>query len=266
MTKAADRLNKARRALFAEDESRPCKRLFFDIETSPNIGFFWRPGFKLTIGHDNIIKERAIICISWKWAGAKLVSNLKWDKNQCDKKLLTHFIKILHEADEIVGHNGDQFDTKWIRGRALKHGLEMSPTFMSLDTLKISRRLFNINSHKLDYLADYLGIGRKKPTGFGLWRDITLNNDKKAMATMVDYCNHDVVLLEQVWDRLNQYTPAKTHVGLNIGECPECGSDQTHIRKHSITAGGTKKTQLQCKQCNKYFTVSTPRLLKLRGW
>jgi hypothetical protein len=37
------------------------KRLFFDIETSPNIGLFWSAGFKLNIAPENIIKERAII-------------------------------------------------------------------------------------------------------------------------------------------------------------------------------------------------------------
>ena len=45
------------------------KRLFFDIETSPNIGLFWTAGYKLNISPDSIIKERAIICICYKWAG-----------------------------------------------------------------------------------------------------------------------------------------------------------------------------------------------------
>jgi hypothetical protein len=41
------------------------KRLFYDIETSPNIGFFWSSSYKANIPHDNIIKERAVICICW---------------------------------------------------------------------------------------------------------------------------------------------------------------------------------------------------------
>lgn len=43
------------------------KRLFFDIETSPNIGYFWRTGYNLSITPDCIINERKIICISYKW-------------------------------------------------------------------------------------------------------------------------------------------------------------------------------------------------------
>ena len=43
------------------------KRLFFDIETAPNIGLFWEAGYKKTNNPDNIIKERVIICICYKW-------------------------------------------------------------------------------------------------------------------------------------------------------------------------------------------------------
>ena len=32
--------------------------LIYDIETSPNIGWFWRAGYKLNIQPENIIKER----------------------------------------------------------------------------------------------------------------------------------------------------------------------------------------------------------------
>ena len=61
------------------------KRLFFDIETSPNIGFFWQAGYKKNIDYSNIIKERAIICICYKWEGEKEVGYLHWDAKQCDK-------------------------------------------------------------------------------------------------------------------------------------------------------------------------------------
>ena len=76
------------------------KRLFFDIETSPNIGLFWSAGFKLNIAPENIIKERAIICICYKWQGQDKVYSLQWDSKQEDKKMLTEFIKIANECDE----------------------------------------------------------------------------------------------------------------------------------------------------------------------
>ena len=41
------------------------KRLFFDIETSPNIVFAWRIGYNLSLQTHDIIEERKIICISY---------------------------------------------------------------------------------------------------------------------------------------------------------------------------------------------------------
>ena len=86
------------------------KRLFFDIETSPNVGFFWQSGYKLNIPYTNIIKERAIICICYKWADEDKVYSLQWDKNQDDKTMLEKFMAVANEAHELVGHNGDRFD------------------------------------------------------------------------------------------------------------------------------------------------------------
>jgi len=71
------------------------KRLFFDIETSFNIGIFWRAGYNQSIRPDDIIHERAIICVCWKWEGEDKVYSLTWDKNQSDKNLLEEFIKVL---------------------------------------------------------------------------------------------------------------------------------------------------------------------------
>ena len=95
------------------------RRLFFDLESSPNIGLFWDAGYKKNIDYSNIIKERAIICICWKWEDDKEVQFVHWDKNQSDKSLLEKFIKIANQADELIAHNGDKFDLPWIRTRCL---------------------------------------------------------------------------------------------------------------------------------------------------
>jgi len=232
------------------------KRLIYDIETSPNIGFFWQPGYKLNIGYQNIIKERAIICISYKWEGKK-VQHLTWDKNQSDEKMLKEFCKLLIEADESIAHNGDQFDLKWIRGRAIKFGIELPPDILTVDTLKLARSKFRFNSNRLDYLAQYLDVGGKIDTGgFGLWKDIVLNKDKNALKKMVKYCDNDVIILEKVWQKLKPYVPAKTSVAPNRIKCPECKGDCT-ISKSRVLASGAKQTQLQCKGCGKYHTIPT---------
>ena len=236
------------------------KRLFFDIETSPNIGLFWSSGYRLTVSHENIIKERSIICICYKWADEKEVYSLTWDKNQNDKKLLQEFIKIVNEADELIGHNSDKFDLPWIRTRCLYHRIPVFPNYSTLDTLKNARSKFKFNSNKLDYIAKFLGVGEKIHTGYDLWKKIVLEKDKEALSQMVEYCKNDVTILEKVYKELSNYMPAKTHHGILQGQgkcsCPECGSTNMIFSKKRLTATGIPRIQLQCKNCGKYHTVS----------
>lgn len=234
------------------------RRLFFDLESAPNVGLFWEAGYKKNIGYENIIKERAIICICYKWEDEREVHSVHWDARQCDKRMLEHFVKIAAEADELVAHNGDKFDLAWIRTRCLFHGIHMFPNYTTVDTLKVSRSKFKFNSNKLDYIGKFLGIGKKIKTDFNLWKDILLNKDKVAMSKMIKYCIQDVILLEKVYKKLSTHIAHKTHFGVIFGQdrgsCPECGSDDLAVSKHRILASGTKKIQYNCKTCHKYHT------------
>ena len=230
------------------------KRLFFDIETSPNIGLFWECGYKLNIPHDNIVKERAIICIAWKWSGENKVHNEEWTMEQDDKAMLGLFAEVMNEADEIVGQNGDKFDIPWLRTRCLFHRIPMLPAYTTIDTLKIARYQFRFNSNRLDYLGQFLGEGKKIKTDFDLWKAVLLDNDRKALAKMVRYCRQDVRLLEKVWDRMNPYVKARSHDGRGL--CPECGSDNVTINKTRLTAMKHKRLCYQCQDCGKYHTVA----------
>ena len=238
----------------------PRKRLFFDIETSPNIGMFWSAGFKQRIDYENIIKERAIICICYKWGGEREVSYLTWDKKQNDKKMLQEFIKVANEADELIGHNGDKFDLAWIRTRCLFHNIPMFPDYVTIDTLKVSRAKFRFNSNRLNYIGKFLGVGQKIHTSYDLWKDIVLKNCTKSLDKMVKYCKQDVKLLEEVFERMSVHIKPKVHYGMAHGsskhDCINCGSDDMRVIKTRFTAAGTEKKQYQCNTCNKYSTYT----------
>ena len=249
------------------------KRLFFDIETSYNIGKFWRTGWNQTITPSQLIKERAVICVSYKWENDDKVYNLTWDKNQEDKKLLTEFTKILEIADEVIAHNGDRFDVKWLRTRCLIHRLPFPTYVKSLDTLKKVKSMFNFQSNKLDYIASVLGFGNKVPTGgMQLWDKIILEKDGKALEKMVNYCNHDVVLLQDVFGAIQPYIKPNTHVALHTGgekyDCPSCGGSDIVYKKSVITSKGTIQRQMECKECTNDYIVSNvifSKYLKNKG-
>ena len=134
----------------------------------------------------------------------------------------------------------------------------MFPTYQTIDTLKVSRSKFKFNSNKLNYIADYLGIGQKIKTEFGLWKSIVLENDKSAMEKMIKYCKKDVVLLQQVFEALRSHMDPKVHYGVifnqDRGSCPECGSDELEIIRRRTTATGLKKIQYKCKTCYTHHT------------
>lgn len=231
------------------------KRLFFDIETSPNIGLFWQPGHKVSIGYESIIKERAIICAAWKWEGEEAVHSITWNKKQDDKRVVQKLAELLTEADEVVSHNGDRFDIPWVRGRCLKFGIGLPPRLVSMDTCAIARSKLKLNSNRLDYIAQYLGLDGKLPTGYGLWKTVLLDNDRVALRKMEVYCQQDVRVLEQVWGRMKSLVAPKTRFHDGARVCPECGSHKMSVSKRRTTAAGHKTVQLVCGDCGKYVTM-----------
>ena len=248
---------------------QPVKRLFFDIETSPMIAFTWRIGWKLNIGPDNILQDWKVICISYKFEDENKVHNLRWDENQCDKKMLQDFIKIANTADELVAHNGDRFDIKKIRTRCIFHRIAMFPNYRTLDTLKKAKAGFVFNSNRLDYIAKFLGVGAKlKHEGFQMWVKC-MQGDKEALDSMVKYCDMDIVVLEDVFLVLQSYVRQNIHAGtLNEGrkcDCPACGSERTDYLKLNVTAAGTPKRLMKCEICKHAFEISNAAYRKYLG-
>jgi len=232
------------------------KILFLDIETSPNRVFSWGLG-KVYLRPENIIEERKIICISYKWAGEKKVTSINWGKNQNDKSLLQKISKVLLEADEIVAHNGDKFDLKWINGRLLYHNLSPLGPLTSSDTLKMSRKVFYLNSQKLNYLSQYMKLGKKAVTGgYSLWKNIVLNKCPKALKKMIKYCEQDVKLLEKVYNRIVKFSPnikRKSKFPKVHAICINCKSANL-IKYGTYTSKiGKKYQKFMCHDCGTGF-------------
>lgn len=240
------------------NNSSPIKRLYIDIETSPNVVYSWRVGYKINLDSENIVEERSIVCIAYKWEGEKTVRSLQWAKRGDDKKMLEQFVPILESADEVVAHYGDRFDLPWIRARAAFHNIPVSPFIKSIDTKAQSSRLFYFNANNLDYLGQYLGLGKKIETDFKLWKNVMAGSNA-ALKKMVAYCKHDVILLERVYQRLKNYHVAKTHAAVLQGgertSCVDCASTNTQRRGYRVTVAGTRSQIMSCSDCGRNFTV-----------
>lgn len=242
-------------------EKKDLKVLVYDIETSYNIVSTWRVGNKVSLPHYSIIKERQIICVSWKWVGEEEVYSLDWGyKTQDDKFLVETFIGALNEADVIVAHNGDNFDLKWLRTRALKHGLEMLPYYNQVDTLQLARKYFYLNSNKLDYISKFLGFEGKIHTEPELWDKVILEKSLDALCEMIEYCEEDVRQLEKVYLRLSTWDKPKQHAGVLLSgdklSSPISGSKKLELVKTTTTPAGTLKRIMRDQETKRLFEMT----------
>jgi hypothetical protein len=183
--------------------------------------------------------------------------------------MLIDFIQQANQADELIAHNGDRFDIKWIRTRCIFHRIPMFPQYKTLDTLKKAKNGFNFNSNKLDYIAQFLGVGAKvKHSGFDMWKNV-MKGDPDAMNEMVNYCEGDIILLEDVYFTMQNYIKTNTHNGVlnnNLKySCPSCGSEHSELIKNNVTAAGTIKRLMQCTDCDYNFEINNASyILKLK--
>lgn len=252
---------------YSSDDNKEAKILFFDIEVSYGVARAWRPGWKVNLSYNDFITHPKIICISYKWNHEDFVSTVRWDSNQDDKQLLEQFIPELNKADFVVAHNGDNFDLPWIKTRALYHNLDILPRYASVDTLKIARYKHRFPSNRLDAIGDYLGCGRKIKTEFNLWTRVIEDKCLNALEEMTAYCEQDVLLLEEVYNKLSHYELPATHVGVSNGEVKSTspyisGSANIELVKTITTKAGTIKRLMKCLDTNKYFEMSNQNYKK----
>jgi hypothetical protein len=238
------------------------KRLHLDIETCPNVGFFWSAGYKVDISYNQILEERRIITAALGWEHKSKIWDFTWDKNRDDERLIKDITGEMNEADEVVAHYGNGFDLPWIRTRAMFKGVVV-PLWKSVDTCAWAGNYFYLNSKKLDYLACELGIGKKIRTDYDLWKDATMGGDKEskeAVNKMIRYNRHDVYLLKPVHDILSLYCPLHTHAGVLEGgerwSCQRCGSEHVGVSHRLVSRVGVLSFQMHCKDCGKYYNIS----------
>jgi len=232
----------------------PRDTLTVDIETSPCIGYFWRPGHKISVPAENVIEPSRIICVGYKWSHEKQVRMLDWGDAQDDKPILEELNPVFDQAVLLVGQNHQRFDLRWIAARNAYHNLPpIDLTTPTADTLVLSRKHFEMPSHKLDFMAQYFGLGGKmEHEGFKLWTKV-MAGDPHALVKMKRYCRRDVALTEQYLIRILPYVSLmKTSISMLTGAgreaCPQCGAK--HVIKHGkfVSRAGSYQ-KWQCKEC-----------------
>ena len=239
------------------------KIMIYDIETSRVTAKVWWTG-KQYVGHKQLTEEPKIISISWKWLGEDKIHALTWDKNHCDKKMVTKFMKEYNSADMVIGQNNDRFDNRWINARAMKHGLHFNTFVKSFDIMKQTKRLFRLPSYSMDYITKFLNVENKQThEGIHMWdmiQDGNKKQQKEYLQKMVDYNVGDIVSTEAMYVKLRKYMNHKVHFGVLDGKpkysSPSDGTLDVKLLRVSSTPAGTLQYIMQSNTDNTQYKIS----------
>lgn len=216
-----------------------------DIETAPIEAYTWGT-YDQNIGLDMIKKDWSILSWAAKWQGDSHIMQL--DVNETtEKSMLKSMWNQLDKADVIVTQNGKKFDEKKLNARFIAHGMTPPSSYRHIDTLKLAKKYFAFTSNKLEFLAKFLKtkhqkLKHKNFPGFELWEEC-LKGNKAAWREMRKYNKYDVIVLEEVYDKLIIWDP-----GFRTPDKCTCGSTNYKKIGFALLANG-KYQRYRCKEC-----------------
>jgi len=214
----------------------------------------WR-AWKQNIQPSHIVQEGEVICWAAKWLDK---NEIMWGSKFHNPNYIKGLHELIDEADILVAHNGNKFDVPVMNTAFILEGLGPPSPNKYIDTLAIARRHFKFFSNRLDYLGEFLGLGRKvEHEGFGLWLKC-MDDDPEAWSKMIEYNKQDVRLLERVYRKLRPWI--KTHPSVIVDKdimapaCSRCESHNIQYRGYAVT-NVSKWRRFQCQDCGGWGRV-----------
>ena len=228
------------------------KIMYFDIETSD-----------LSAGFGELL------CFGYWWQHESKPHNLNiydypgWDElpvERRDKYLLEDVVKIMEEADVIIGHYSTKFDFPFIQTRLIIHRMKTIPQPIHIDTWRISKYCLKLNNNRLKTIAEALDCDDQKSScSLMTWRRAKAH-DLDALKLISKYNLQDVRTERAVVERLMPLTKSMPswNVFTNdpIVRCPSCGG--THLVHRGYTHTKLFKFErLCCANCGKWMRSRT---------
>ena len=255
-------------------KGRAARVLYLDIENSRMIISKF-PTYVLwnidRIDHKYIEHDWYITCASWAWldlekqkigkiesvSTADFTTYKKDFRN--DKGVVKALLKVISEADLVIGHNSDSFDLKKINDRATVYGLESIDIPPTVDTLKANKKYRKSSSNSLAYLARQLGVPTKIDLPKGVMHDAD-EGCEKSLKKLVAYNKGDIISGASVYFKLMPYIKNHPDIRRIMGlintpiegqrtmQCGTCNSN--NVKKDGIYKSKTGVfTRVRCKDC-----------------
>lgn len=237
------------------------KILTLDIETKPCVVHRWQLYGNDTTALSQLIVPGGLMCAAYKWYGEDeikfVVADEYLDMFGTWSRNVDHLWHALNAADAVITYNGKKFDIPRLNTAFIERQLTPPSPYAHIDLYQTVRKVFGFPSNKLDYVSGRL-LDSHKVThqGHDLWV-ACMNKDPEAWSLMEEYNKHDVVLTEQLYDKLKPWIPNHPNVLLydenpEIKGCPTCGSGRIHRRGERQLATGVYN-RYQCNDCFSWF-------------
>ncbi len=236
------------------------KVLFLDIETAPILGYVWAL-WDQNVALNQIKTDWFVLSWAAKWQGSKemLYADQRKAKNvEKDKSLLKPLWRLLNQADIIITQNGKKFDAKKLNARFIMNSMKPPSKYRHIDTLQLAKKHFAFTSNKLEYMSDklckkYKKLKHHKFQGFELWKEC-LKGNRSAWQEMERYNKHDVLALEELYDKL---APWDTSINFDVYHDREdtvcqCGHPAFFRRGFRYTTYGKYESRT-CKKCGAWY-------------
>lgn len=226
-----------------------------DIETAPKLAYVWRM-FKENIGAKQIQNHGSIMSFAAVFDNEDEVVYAENRKLDAEAEITRDLIKVLDEADVVIGQNVERFDIGTINAFAVKHGIKPPSPYRVVDTMQVAKKNFKLESYSLEYMLDffqcnYQKLAHAKFPGFLLWQEC-LKGNPEAWEEMKVYNVRDTLATRELYKKMLPYIKNHPNLGVfaeaDVPVCPKCGS--VHMVKRGYYHTNVSKFQrYRCGGC-----------------
>lgn len=181
------------------------------------------------------------------------------DLIKAERRLLMDVSERMLTADVWLGHYACWYDLPFINSRLLYHKLPvLPPNFSQLDTWKIARNRLKLRNNRLITISEFLGTEDEKNAIKPEQWLRALSGHRPSMDYIVDHNRRDVLVLEEVYNRIRPLVLDHPNRGLidGRGGCGVCGEQRLQSRGYAITRTRRYK-RYQCMGCSSWSKSTT---------
>jgi hypothetical protein len=231
------------------------KCLLLDIETFQMLVSVWELKDQY-VGHNQVRRDWNIAAWSAKWLGEKPIFYRDQSYSKDDTRILWVLRDLLNRADFVMTQNGIKFDWPKIQARLMLNHIPPPSHFEHIDLYKEFKKV-GFTSHSLDYMTDKFCTKYKKLhhldfPGDSLWQECEKGNPK-AWASMKKYNIHDVLSLEELFEKTKEWLPKIVYkLSQPVAVCKTCGGKtfKSEGQRHGNAGIYSRR---YCKQCGNLF-------------